>query len=107
MLTIFLMLAPIACLMRGLGFCQVVVNQERDLGSSLPDTFWRWPGERPHASPGQPQGSRQHATTTPALTMIRSRLRGRAVVIVVERTLVVARAGYASACLARTGVRER
>jgi len=39
--------------------------------------------------------------------MTPSRLRGRAVVIVGVGTLVVARAGYVRACLARTCVRER
>src|SRR5258706_15101 len=38
-------------------------------------------GERPHSSPGQPQGSRHHPSAAPALTMTPSRLRGRAVVI--------------------------
>src|SRR5260221_8587918 len=41
-------------------------------------------GERPHSSPGQPQGSRHHPSAAPALTMTPCRLRGRAVVIVGE-----------------------
>src|SRR5258706_14799938 len=60
---------------------------------SLPDTCWCWPGERPHSSPGQPQGSPSHPSAAPALTMTPSRLRGRAVVIVGEGILVVIQAG--------------
>jgi hypothetical protein len=31
----------------------------------VPDTCWCWPGERPHASPGQPQGSLSLHATNP------------------------------------------
>src|SRR5207244_10288211 len=58
-------------------------------------------------SPGQPQESPHHASTTPALTMIRSRPRGRLVVLVRTGTLVVAWAGDALAGLMSKGVRER
>src|SRR2546421_2840312 len=49
---------------------------------SLSLTHLMMAGERPHASPGQPQGSPHPASTTPALTMTSSPSQGRFVVLV-------------------------
>jgi hypothetical protein len=60
---------------------------------SLPDTFWYWPGGRPHSAPGQPQGSPLLPSTAPALTMTTKPAGKPSVVIVRAGVDVDARRG--------------